>query len=654
MSKKKAKLPLSKTHPKLAKEAHGWDPMVVTFGSVKRLKWKCTKGHIYVATVNSRTSNKTGCPICSNKIVLKGFNDLATTHPKIAREANGWDPTKVISGSEKKFEWKCPKGHVYSSALASRTQKKRKPTGCPICANLKILIGFNDLATTHPQLMKEASGWNPTDFVAGSGKKVEWICQKGHKWIIAINSRTGQKKTGCPYCSNQKLLVGFNDLATTHPDVAQQAFGWDPSQVIAGTTKKRKWKCNKNHIWEVGVGTRTDSRRRGCPVCANLKIQIGVNDLATTHPDLAKEAYGWDPRNVVAGSNKKMKWKCSKGHIFEASPNTRSGRGSGCGFCSNHLLLSGFNDLQTRYPHIASQASGWNPKLVMPGSVSKRRWSCEQGHSYEAAPVARTGGNTGCPVCANLKVLEGVNDLATTHPDLAKEAYGWDPRTIVAGSEKKLSWKCPLGHEYIAMPGTRTKLNGSKCPVCANQKLLTGFNDLATTHPELAKEADGWDPSKIIAGTNRILKWKCLNGHKYKTTGSHRIGDKPTGCPTCANSGFDPNDDAYLYFLQHDEWQMFQIGITNSPSDRVAKHKKTGWEMIEIRGPMDGHLTQQWETSILRMLKAKGADLANSKIAGKFDGYSEAWSKSTFSVKSIMELMRLTEEFEEEKQGHRR
>jgi hypothetical protein len=61
---------------------------------------------------------------------------------------------------------------------------------------------------------------------------------------------------------------------------------------------------------------------------------------------------------------------------------------------------------------------------------------------------------------------------------------------------------------------------------------------------------------------------------------------------------------------------------------------------------MDGQLTQRWETAILRMLKAKGADLSNPNIAGKFDGYSEAWSKSTFEAKSIKELMRLTEEFE--------
>jgi len=93
---------------------------------------------------------------------------------------------------------------------------------------------------------------------------------------------------------------------------------------------------------------------------------------------------------------------------------------------------------------------------------------------------------------------------------------------------------------------------------------------------------------------------------------------------------------------------MYQIGITNYPDQRLHSHGLLGWDVLELRGPMDGHLTQQWETAILRLLKARGADLSNAKIAGKFDGFSEAWSKSTFEVKSIKELMRLTEEFESE------
>jgi len=189
-------------------------------------------------------------------------------------------------------------------------------------------------------------------------------------------------------------------------------------------------------------------------------------------------------------------------------------------------------------------------------------------------------------------------------------------------------------------------LGTSGCAVCSGKQVEKGFNDLATTHPEISKQAVGWDPSEITQGSNQKKEWKCGLQHRWKAKVSDRAL-KMSDCPTCSVSGFDPNSDGYLYFLEHLSWEMFQIGITNFPEDRLGSHKKLGWELLELRGPMDGHLTQQWETAILRMLKAKGADLSNAKIAGKFDGYSEAWSKSTFEVKSIKELMRLTEEFEE-------
>ncbi len=49
------KLPLSKSHPKLAKEADGWDPSQFTFGSNKKQKWKCKLGHNWLETPNKRT-----------------------------------------------------------------------------------------------------------------------------------------------------------------------------------------------------------------------------------------------------------------------------------------------------------------------------------------------------------------------------------------------------------------------------------------------------------------------------------------------------------------------------------------------------------------------------------------------------------------------
>ena len=256
---------------------------------------------------------------------------------------------------------------------------------------------------------------------------------------------------------------------------------------------------------------------------------------------------------------------------------------------------------------------------------------------------------SGCPYCANQRVLAGFNDLATTNPELAAEAFGWDPSKVIGSGRHKMKWKCPSGHIYNAPVGQRKTRNSEGeggCPVCAGREVLSGFNDIQTTFPQIAIEAFGWDPKTVTFGSAKQKMWKCRFGHKWRTSTVSRTRMK-SGCPTCSTGGYDPNEDAYLYFIQHSDWEMLQIGITNTPDDRLKDHEKLGWKVLEYRGPMDGHLTQQWETAILRMLKAKGADLANSKIAGKFDGYSEAWSKSTFPVKSIKELMRLTEEFEE-------
>ena len=91
---------------------------------------------------------------------------------------------------------------------------------------------------------------------------------------------------------------------------------------------------------------------------------------------------------------------------------------------------------------------------------------------------------------------------------------------------------------------------------------------------------------------------------------------------------------------------MLQIGITNTPKARMAKHSRLGWEPIEIRGPLDGFVARQWEHDILAVLQAKGVVLGSKKGVGKFDGYTEAWDAGAFRVASLKELMKLVEDNE--------
>jgi hypothetical protein len=634
--------PLSQTHPEIAAEAM-FDPTTISAGSNKKMPWKCaTHGHQWKATVAKRSREGTGCPVCSNQKVLIGFNDLQTTHPDLALEAV-FDPTTISAGSNKRVPWKCSAhGHEWETTVAHRTRSK---SGCPICSNRTAITGFNDLQTTHPELAAEAM-FDPTTIVAGSRKKMSWRCTAyGHEWEAGVEKRTGGDKTGCPFCSNKRVLVGFNDLQTTHPDLAPEAM-FDPTTISAGSNKKMPWKCAAHgHEWETQVASRTNVQKTGCPVCSNQKVLIGFNDLQTTHPDLALEAV-FDPTTISAGSADKKLWKCiTYGHEWVTRIVKRSREGTGCPVCANQIVLAGFNDLQTTHPDLALEAV-FDPTTISAGSANKKLWKCiTYGHEWVTSVAKRSREGTGCPTCCNQIVLAGFNDLQTTHPDLALEAV-FDPTTISAGSNKKMPWKCTdYGHEWKATVSDRSGLNETGCPVCSNRKVLTGFNDLQTTHPDLALEAV-FDPTIIVAGSNKKMPWKCAaQGHKWEAIVISRMLGR--GCPVCADSGFNPGDPAWLYLAHHPEWRLQQIGITNHIEDRLKRHTSNSWEVLDVRGPMDGFLTQKWEASILRWLSSRNIARSSSGTSESphFDNPNsgEAWQESDLKVTSLREIMDLVD-----------
>jgi len=179
------------------------------------------------------------------------------------------------------------------------------------------------IAESFPDLAKEAFDWDPHLVTSGSGIDRTWECRLGHVFVSSPNARTSRGKViDCPECSGNILILGKNDLLTTHFEIAIEAFGWDPSTVTAGMGVVKEWRCQRDHIYRAKIAHRTNGS--GCPFCSNRKVLPGFNDLKTTHPHLAEQAYGWDPSTVTYGSGKRMKWKCSQGHIFVMTPNMRT------------------------------------------------------------------------------------------------------------------------------------------------------------------------------------------------------------------------------------------------------------------------------------------------------------------------------------------
>ena len=113
------------------------------------------------------------------------------------------DPYTITSTSKIKANWKCAKGHKYQS----RIEHKYNGIGCPFCSGRYPIKGENDLQTVSPLLSQEwnyekNNGLTPRDVLPNSGKKVWWICKKGHEWQTRIADRNAGK--GCPTCKCER------------------------------------------------------------------------------------------------------------------------------------------------------------------------------------------------------------------------------------------------------------------------------------------------------------------------------------------------------------------------------------------------------------------------------------------------------------------
>ena len=128
---------LSAVHPELVAE---WSdrnlpltPDSITFGSNKKVWWKGACGHEWETSVKAR-SNGEKCPVCAERAVLAGCNDLATTDRESLvewdYELNKLKPTEVSRNSAKRAWWKCRYGHSWSMKIVERTVLGK---GCREC-----------------------------------------------------------------------------------------------------------------------------------------------------------------------------------------------------------------------------------------------------------------------------------------------------------------------------------------------------------------------------------------------------------------------------------------------------------------------------------------------------------------------------------------
>ena len=260
-------------------------------------------------------------------------------------------------------------------------------------------------------------------------------------------------------------------LSVTHPQLAEQMLSpYDPTRFTAYSTATVWWRGPLGHVWSASVSDRVGGV--GCPVCSGLHHPSSGRSLQEVAPAAARDADGWDPDQVSAGSRVEMPWRCHDcGATWTAEIRARAHGHRACPACSRSASPS----LSITHPELASQmVAPFDPDDYTHGSKARVRWRGPVGHEWDATIANRVKGS-GCPVCsqgagarARQTPLPGAS-LADLYPGIAAEAVGWNPAQYRAKSSARLSWRCSTcGHEWMATIYARTQRTG--CPACAKAR----------------------------------------------------------------------------------------------------------------------------------------------------------------------------------------
>lgn len=315
----------------------------------------------------------------SSPITIPGKTDFPSQYPELFKEWHSQrnahlNPYSLRGNSHERVCWECNQCHYGKDGEWSTqlTQRVGQQTGCPGCgyncfdgtyhrtSGTSIAVpGVSDVVSKYPKLIEEwhselNKDLNPSQLKPSSKKPIYWRCTKcGHgtdgKWKVSVGSRV-QDKTGCPVCGynwytgtyqkngSTDVIPGINDIASTeHRNILSE---WHPTRnahiskdnVNVSSHTDVYWECTqchygKNGEWHNTLNSRTN-QKSGCTICGynyfdqtyhkttgRAIIAVGINDIATTHPQHALEWHPTlngdrKPTQFKAGSHEEVYWVC--------------------------------------------------------------------------------------------------------------------------------------------------------------------------------------------------------------------------------------------------------------------------------------------------------------------------------------------------------
>jgi glutaredoxin len=429
-----------------------------------KLRWQCKEGHIWEAAPNS-IKQGSWCPHCggSMRLSLEQMQDLA-------KKKNGVCLSDKYINNRTKLKWQCENGHIWETTASSIIQGN----WCPQCAGIvkKTIEDMHELA-------KQKNGRCLSEKYIDNKTKLIWQCERGHIWKAA----PGHIQSGrwCPHCKPIMLADRFRGDFQEYKDIAKYKGGLCLSTSYVNARIKLRWQCKEGHIWEAVPSA--IKRGTWCPKCSeNISERICRKIFENIFNErFPKNRPDW--LKLPNGRNMELDGYCSKlGIAFEYQGEQHykdvlryDGKRSldqqkeldkfKRRKCEEHTVIlievPFFVDYEKMPNFIIDECKKKNilvPKITKTldykllniyspekikemqeiarekggkclsekyiNSVTKLKWQCEKGHTWEATPAAIKSGNW-CHYCAgNLKwTLKQINDLAQEKKGYVYQRY---------------------------------------------------------------------------------------------------------------------------------------------------------------------------------------------------------------------------------------
>ena len=383
------------------------NPSSITFGSNACVAWICHLGHKYNASIYGRRKGK-GCPYCTSKKLLKGFNDLAYKFPNIACEwhtsKNGsLTPDQVFPFSNRKIWWECEYGHEWKATINSRHECR-----CPHCykdlrVSVREKLVYYNIKKIFPDALenfKISSNHriNVDIYIPSLKLAIEYDGVQFHKNAERDNKRykiINQLGNDLIRIREKNLPILSLGESIILKSIKLTDVGLGIKQLLNLISIKYNINLPPAEI---------DADKDLPEVYKLIEFSTVDNSLQSIYPKLASE-FHFDlngtltPNRITAHSGLKVFWKCPLGHKYQATVNNRS-NGKGCPYCAGKKVLIGFNDLQTLRPNLALQwdteKNDLTPQQVTIGTHKLVYWKCRHGKSWKARICKRKTDDCRC------------------------------------------------------------------------------------------------------------------------------------------------------------------------------------------------------------------------------------------------------------------